>query len=424
MTTMDERSIVARDDLTTMADLVGWAPLDPHAGGFSKFRATDALDALGVISAGHKPKAAEGKTAYPLPSRDGIIYVSGDPMRCQGLIDHLRAREMQSALIAFPYDNPRQFIRQSFRRYTASRLEAWGDEERLTFIQIVREANGKQPAEIRRITVYAGTPEYARLAATCKSYFRIHFQLAEWDERGPAFVFPDGMGWYAIRTTSLHTVRNLQAALIYAASLNRGSFRGIPFETRLTYPEVAGPDGRKRTIPTFAFTVRPPAGANGEVVRLDAAQWRALTDGARNQASMLALPAPEPESWDRAALEGPLVADEDQPDDLAFAQMQRGGTCDAEAARRRFFATTDGTYYDTAEARAEFMTAFTDGAHTSLATYLAVATEADATRLQMAIQAAVAERRTPEEKAELAARYAELFTPDEENDASNGPSET
>jgi hypothetical protein len=60
----------------------------------------------------------------------------------------LEANGWDHLLIAFPLDDPRQFISQIFTRYSSTRLEAYGDEQQVTYIDNRKqtlEANGGQP---------------------------------------------------------------------------------------------------------------------------------------------------------------------------------------------------------------------------------------------------------------------------------------
>jgi len=121
---------------TTLAkprDLTGFESLDVYAGGIKT--ETPRVDALATISAGTKKKAVKnGKEIwYPVVSRDGTIHLHDPEGRAPKLAEMLR-KDPKLLTITFAFDNPQQFIMQRFVRYSASRLEVYGDHKILCAI--------------------------------------------------------------------------------------------------------------------------------------------------------------------------------------------------------------------------------------------------------------------------------------------------
>ncbi len=370
------------------------ARLDPYAGGLST--EVPRVDALAVISCGHRQEARGDRPGLPRASRatdPQQIHLHDAMGRAPGLAAALEAGQHRQLLIAFPLDDPAQFVIQRFTRYSASRLEAYGDETAITWIH---PGTADTPARHQRFD--AGTPEYERLVRTCKADTRIYFCLAEWTPTGPEITFPDGLGTYAIRTTSRHSVRSILGSLAYTSRFTRGKIAGLPFQLLVDYREVAGPDGAKRTIPVWTITTKPPEGA-----RLSSRTFRDLAASALREGASLMLPAPTEPGWEDFDAEGP--ADVDEPSAAEIAQIAAGGLCDYEHWIRTWHALAHGTAFESDDARAGFLGAFTDGATTSLAEYFKDASEERATALIAALGAAVSKERT----SAAARRYEEIF---------------
>lgn len=241
-TALVARDSTARGDLRpidiapgVVAPIDQWRILDTFSGGYSD--APTRVDALATISAGYRGPERNGRPGLPQRSTDGTIYLHDPDGRAPGLAEALAQGEQKRLTVAFPLDDPRQFIHQSFRRYSASRLEAYGDANSLTEIVLRRtgqtDKDGKPILEADHMQYAAGTAQYADLVRTCKNYYDIYFCLAEWTANGPEVVQPDGFGLYRLRTTSRHTIRNIEAALRYVAQFTRGRLAGIPFELRI-----------------------------------------------------------------------------------------------------------------------------------------------------------------------------------------------
>lgn len=366
--------------------------LDPYAAGIAA--EAPRVDALAVISCGYRAEGQGNRPGLPKASRPGDaqqIHIHDPLNRAPGLEAAVKDGGGRQLLIAFPLDDPRQFIIQRFTRYSASRLEAYGDEASATWIHPATD--GK---EAWHQTFLAGTPEYERLVKTCKADTRIYFCLAEWTPNGPEVVFPDGLGVYAIRTTSRHSVRSIIGSLAYTSRFTRGKIAGLPFVLCVDHREVAGPDGSKRVIPVWTITTKPPEGA-----RLSSRTFRELATTALREGASLMLPAPDQQTWEDADAEGPPLVDE--PNDQEIAQLERGGLCEYDHWIKTWHALARDTAFGNEEGRAAFIGAYTHDATTSLSHFLQGASEEDAAALVAALGEAVSNERRQAQAARHAA---------------------
>lgn len=386
--------------------VVPMARLDPYAGGL----ACDGprIEALATISCGYRAESRqEGRPGLPRASRrddERQIHLKDPQGRAPGLRAALEASGGRSLLIAFPLDDPNAFIQQRFTRYSQTRLEAYGDAQSVTWID-PGDAKATPPKDPSHRTFPIGDERYERLVKTCKADTRIYFALAEWGEEGPEVVFPDGLGLYAIRTTSRHSVRSIQQTLEYTRQFTRGRIAGMPFVLEVDYREVAGPDGSKRTIPVWTITTRPPQG-----IRLSSRTFQGMATAALSQGAALMLPAPTELTLEDAEREGP-AADVEEPTEEELGLLGRGGTCDARFYEAAWFARVKDTSLGSDEARAAFLRDYTRGATDSLGAFLARATEEEAAALIAAAGARVGREKT----AGLADRYAEIFGGEDED---------
>lgn len=381
----------------------GMGRLDPYSGGIAA--ETARVDSLAVISCGYRAKT-EGqgnKPGLPKASRAGDpkqIHLHDALNRAPGLAAAIEAGQHRQLTIAFPLDDPRQFIIQRFTRYSASRLEAYGDEASITWIH-----PGGGDKEPRHQRFEAGTEEYERLVKTCKADTRIYFCLADWTANGPEVIFPDGLGVYAIRTTSRHSVRSIIGSLAYTARFTHGKIAGLPFLLSVDHREVAGPDGSKRTVPVWTITTKPPEGA-----RLSSRTFRDIATSALREGASLMLPAPDAETWEEADAAGPPPVD--APTDQEIAQLERGGLCDYDFWVRSWHALARGSAWDNDDARAAFMDTYTEGATASLSQFLKGASEDQAAALIAALGEAVSNAR----RQTMAAKHELIFKSDDELD--------
>lgn len=381
---------------TTTADEPIARRLSPYEGGLSA--EAPRVDALAVISAGYRAGGEGSGAGLPKASQRGDekqIHLHDPEMRAPGLAAALEASAHRSLQIAFPLNDG--FIIQRFTRYSATRLELYGDET--SIVEIIK---GPQPEHRRHM---AGSDEYERLVKTCKADTRIYFCLAEWTPTGPQVVFPDGLGVYAIRTTSQHSVRSIQGTLAYTARFTNGGIAGLPFLLSVDHREVAGPDGTKRNIPVWTITTKPPEGA-----RLSSRTFRQLATSALREGAQLMLAPPSARTIDEMADDGPLV---DEPTEAEVQLLERGGVCDYEHWIKTWHAMVRDTAFESEGARAEFIQVFTDGRTDSLADYLKTATEADATTLIAALVTTISQSRG----AASAARYEAIFGSDDDGTA-------
>lgn len=369
---------------TEMARLTGTGQtqrLDPYAGGVAVDGAR--VDALAVISCGYRDEATAGRPGLPRASRredERQIHLHDPLDRAPGLRAALEASGYRSLLITFPLEEG--FLIQRFTRYSASRLEVYGDETALTWI------DARQPDQPVHRRFEAGSREYAELVKSCKADTRIYFALAEWGADGPEVVFPDGLGFYALRTTSRHSVRSIQSTLDYTRRFTR-RVAGLPFVLSVDHREVAGPDGRKRLIPVWTITTRPPEG-----IRLSSRTFSELASRALSQGAALMLPAPDAGSWEDAERAGPPPIDE--PSEEELRTLEAGGLCDADHYTRLWHALARGTRFEAEHERHALIARYTQGACASLAAYLDEATEAQASDLIATLATEVAADRAHE----------------------------
>lgn len=335
---VEERALATIDD--------DFRILDAYIGGISD--EPDRAEPLATISAGTfelRPRkdGKPGESKIPKASQDGTIYLHDRTGRAPELAKALAASPKRLT-IAFPVDNPREFIQQRFMEYSSTSLKAYGDETQITVI-----------TEQGHETIPWKDPRYKDVARRCKVSVSVYFTLAEWTDDGPQMLFLDGFGFYRLRFTSRNSLRSILGTLRMLAPFTRNRFAGVPFELALDYREVAGPDGSKRLVPVWTIV------AKGRDGRISSRDFRAIMQSSLREGAALMLPAPTTETLETA------LADEMEPDldvgditDEALAQLEAGGLCDATAYRRQFFEVAKGTSYATrvSPARAEFIARF------------------------------------------------------------------
>lgn len=350
--------------------------LDPYAAG--EVPLGGQLDALATISAGRKVK--KGNSFIPQVSRDGTIYVHDPEGRAPGLAEALKEQGGKRLIIAFPAHDWRSFVQQRFARYSATRLEGYGDHEQFTVIGPKGER-----------TVYPrGTKEYELEVRNSKNAVSVYFFLARWggddiENAAPQIYFPDGFGVYRLRFTSRNSLRNLLATIRELQGLTAGRIAGVPLELRLVYREVADPTGARRRVPVWTFTLKPPGqlALTNETFRVIV--QRGLEAGESLKLEALEPPSETLEDMEQALLRGELLeervpveagqppapraaeasADVAEPDDAALEQLATGYV--PETWTRNWFAAVDGTPYREDAARAWLISDITDGQYDSLA---------------------------------------------------------
>jgi len=386
--------------------------LDPYAGGIAD-EATRVVP-LAMISAGYRSPGQDGHRGLPRATRpedERQIHLHEAMGPTPGIREILERNNYAFLTIAFPLDDPRAFISQVFTRYSSTRLEAYGDANSITYVDARRqtlEANNGQP--LHRVFP-SGSPEYERLVRTCKADTRIHFCLAEWTEGGSRVVFPDGLGIYAIRTTSRHSVRNILGTIAYTAQFTRGRIAGLPFQLRIVHRQnVSGPDGTMRQIPVWSIVTTPPSG-----VSLSSRTFREVATAALREGAQLMLPAPSTPTLQELESDGPVEVEVDEPNEEQMLALEAGGRADQAHWTRTWHAMArgvtwehDGRAYDLASdnGRAAFIHQHTQARTGSLSAFLQTATEEQAAELI----AALGQARTQM----MARRYGEIFDTDRE----------
>lgn len=274
------------------------------------------LDAIATISAGWGELArkagrdgGEYTVTQPHVSRDGTIHLHDPMTRAPRLKQILAAHEGKWLDIAFPFNDPTQFIQMHFARYSASRLEVYGDETGLTEVSV----DGKRSFHP------AGSDEFKRILPTCKTMISVYFTGADWVDGEPKVKLWDGLGFYRIRTTARHSIRALEAQIRLTLDMTGGRLAGVPFRLSLDYRDVAAPTGKRNNIPVWTIKLTPP-----EEIELDMDRFQlVMSAGLQQGRKLLALAAPREEELEDHALEVlALGAPEDEEIEYAdFAEM-------------------------------------------------------------------------------------------------------
>ena len=191
---------------------------------------------------------------------------------------------------------------------------------------------------------------YERMRKQCKVMTSIYFYLAEWegndtDGYTPRIVFDGDVGKYRLRTTSQHTLDNLASAVKDVRDHTGGPLMGVPLSLTVKFPEVVGPDGTKRVIPSASFRLRPPYRITGQPLQ------RMLTSAVQ-EGQALALPAPRRETLESEEWTDAVDPEVTAPSDALVDVMAEGGRCNAEKYRAAFFALVADTPYENARERA------------------------------------------------------------------------
>jgi hypothetical protein len=349
--------------------------LDPYASGGIAQQA-GRLAPLAIVSLGYRQNPRkEGELGLPRATRreDAQWLHLHDPDgRANGLKAALEHGAYRRLRIAFPTDTG--FIQQSFVRWSASALEVYGDANTLYVI------DGHDPKNVVHRPVIAGDPEFDRLVRTCKAETRIYFALAEWlpefgDDGEPRseVLFPDGFGFYVFRTAGRHTAAEIMGYLQSISGFTHGRIAGIPFDLEVVFREVAGPDGKKRTVPVANVVVRPP-----EHIKLNSRTFRQLATAGLEEGRNLQLPAlPSP---DQMALEGPPDLEDEIPEGAVQRLAAGDFPCDYNVVVRTWHAIVRGTPLEADDNRAEWLRGWSRGDFDSL-TAVRQLTQREATQM-------------------------------------------
>lgn len=330
--------------LATVNPMSTFEVLDIHAEG-GVATAAPRIDALATISAGRKVR--RGDKFIPEISRDGTIILHDPEGRAPGLAAIL-GQSPKQLTITFPFDDPRRFIQQRFARYSATRLEVYGNQlELIEIVEVGKGSDGK-PEYIHEPHP-AGSPRYRELLATCKTTASVYFLLAEWRDGEPRILMPDGVGMYRLRFTSRNSLSNLVAQLRLISEFTGGRFAGVPFTLRLVYREAADPSGTRRTVPVWTITPQHPAG------HMDSRVFRQLLAGGLAEAQRLSLPVPRDEDVAAATADTELTIDLDEADLTGEARRMLESGVAYDSRLREWHGVARGTNLGDEEVRHAFV---------------------------------------------------------------------
>jgi hypothetical protein len=374
--------------------------LDPYGQGGIAAQA-GRVAPLAIVSLGFRqPPKADGQLGLPRASRredDKWLHLHDPDGRAPGLKAALEAGKHRRLRIAFPMDHG--FIQQSFTRWSASALEIYGNAGGLYLI------DGRDPKSPQHRFVPPDHVDFPRLVKTCKAETRLHFVLARWlpaeDGGAPAseVIFPDGFGSYVFRTAGRHTAANIFGYLESISTFTNGRIAGIPFDLDVVFPEVVGPDGKKRTVATATIVMRPP-----EQIKLNSRTFRQLATAGLEEGRNLQLPAlPSPSEL---ALEGPPDI-EDIPAEAAERARAGDYSCDYNMVVRTWHAIVRGTPLESDESRALWLNEWSRGEFDSL-TAVRNLTQREATQMLADLADDVSDVREDLLKQEHAANAARL----------------
>lgn len=336
--------------LAKPAELSGFEVLDIYAG--SVKAETPRVDALATISAGTKKKTVKnGKDVwYPVVSRDGQIHLHDAEGRAPKLAEMLR-KDPKTLTITFPFDDPQAFIMQRFVRYSASRLEVYGDQFGLTEIKV---SGTQDKPVVTRERHEPGTASYVQLVETCKVSASVYFLLAAWDDGVPKVLLPYGLGMYRLRFTSRGSLSNFMAQLSMVHKFTGGRLAGVPFDLRLINREVSDPSGAKRTVSLWTITMRRP----GEMA-ITSDNFRHILTSGLNAGEQLKLPPPSAETVEMVVAEPEIDLDAVELSSDDIRQLENG--IGPAFRRRQWFGSVKHTYLDSDEAREQFLAEHADG---------------------------------------------------------------
>ena len=335
------------------------------------------VDALATISAGRKGKGDRG---LPERSMDGTIYLHDQGRRAPGL-EAILKESPKNLTIALPFDELTRCIQQRFTRYTASRLEVYGDAREL--IEIVEVKKGDFERRVHKV----GSEPFKALLETCKVSTSVYFTMARWiGDKGESEVYmPDGLGLYRLKFTSRNSLRGLAGNLELVKSFTGGSVAGVPLDLQIIYIEVADGTSQKRTIPVWTLRMNPP-------FELSARTMRPALQAAIDSANNLHLPAPAQEDLGSAVLDADFaLINEDEPSERDLKQLRTG--IRFETLTANFFALVKGSPLEDADEREAWLLSITKGQENSLREIFENAEEPEVTAAWIMEQAQVELRR-------------------------------
>lgn len=313
------------------------------------------VDALATISAGYRDDRNR-----PQRSQDGTIYLHDPEGRAPNLAAILKDSP-NLLTIALPFDDLERAVQQRFVRYSASRLEVYGDAEGLTEIKVAKAASPTAPERVERIYHPRGSDGYKRLLPTCKVSCSVYFALARWlSEEESEVYFPDGLALYRLRFTSRNSLRNLRGNLRMIAAFTGGRIAGVPLDLQLVYRETSDPTGARRKVPVWTLAMRPPFTLSTRTVR------KALLSGLRAAEEMMVplLESLPQATLEEAASDAQLPDDEDAVSERDLKQLSTGDRF--ESLTSTFFASVRGTLLEDDDARHAWLSRITNGEYESL----------------------------------------------------------
>lgn len=355
-------------------------------------------DAIATISAGEK---VNGK---PVVARDLRIRLHDTDNRAPGLKTALAVSGGKVLRIGLPFDDIRQCLQQHWSRYTATRMEMWGDLDKAEVSTVTKwgqdKDGNKVPEAVERATYYAGTPGYKAEMdnPNTKLSWSMYFTLAEWlpEDMWPDGVpagkpiMSDGLGFYRVRSSSPNGLDKILDRLELVYKLTRGHLQNIPLELSLTNEERNDRFGMRRTVPLWTVIFKPPPG-----VALDRDSWIQMALAARS-ASPLMLPAPRDESFDMAEEDfdsGLVEVTEDDLADLMGADMPAAPNGDHW--RHEFFGNVGkDSSLQTEDGRAAWLFLKTGGRYSSLAKAIAGLTNSQMQEIVVSAAEHAAEERS------------------------------
>jgi hypothetical protein len=315
------------------------------------------IDALATLSAGDTEEYtnSKGDKAFrPSRSKDGRFVLHDPRNRAPGLKEELERRQYKSLIIGFGWNDPNMFVRQRVAAYARSAGRAGAGS-----LRIVGNANAQGQFEKlaywendRRLEAPIGSPKFDELWGQCSMETWLYFYLAGFDGDEPYLWFPDNVAIpYRLRFGGTNSQRQLEACL----QTMRPQFAIMPIMLTLDseYPLVM-PDGKRGKGPVWNFApMLAEEGAPARRLKLDSRRLLALRQGAAQQTSALALPAPSNDAIERAMLnESPLG---EMPNDQEVELMMRGGPCEPDKWRRIWFQVVRDTPAATDEGRHNFI---------------------------------------------------------------------
>lgn len=366
--------------------------LDVYAGGIADEEPR--IEALATISAG-----AKNEKGIPIRSTDGRIFLHDPNNRAPGLQAALEETAYRRLTIAFPSNDLSKVVQQRYACYSATQLRAYGDEHVITVLE-----GGRR--EVR-----CGEPDYDRWIKQCKVQASFYVCLADWDQGEPIIDFPDGFGYYRLRTTSRNSIRSLLSTIHHIRRFTNGRIAGIPFELGIEQRDVATADGKRQRVPVWVMVMRPPGGLTLNSRTLQRINRQALAAG-----ESLMLPAPARETIDGAVAEvgtAVMVDDESDYNDEQIALLERGAPCNEDHWRKKWHATVKDTYLANDAERHTFIARYSNGRTESLTKFLSMATEEEANALVLAAQEALETRRDLVETDAIEANLEDGAAPDD-----------